>query len=140
MVSVGVLTTAVLAAAGAGAAGAVVHAASPSGLSDSDCATVNSVEFKGNDNGYYGKTALNASKAIGVAARDVEDKSLKDAMTTLAKIWGVVGRQRSVIAAAKRTAKFGDSYGRALTVFTTARLGCAGLGTTATTEPEDEDQ
>src|SRR5262245_8718634 len=55
--------------------------------SQSDCDTITNIQVKGSANGYYGKTALNASKAYATAAQDIEDDELKAAMLTLSKTW-----------------------------------------------------
>jgi len=131
--------------AGALLGGAWAHAAvakDENKYSQSDCETITNIEVKGSENGYFGKTALNASKAYSTAAQDIEDNELKAAMLTLAKVWGKAGKQ-NVISASKTLAKAGKPYNDALTVFTKAQAICVtesfdSDSTSSTTDPDDE--
>jgi hypothetical protein len=111
--------------------------------SQSDCETITSIEVKGSENGYFGKTALNASKAYATAAQDIEDNALKASMLTLSRVWGKAGKQ-NVISASKTLAKAGKPYNDALTVFTKAQATCvtesfdSDSSSSSTTEPDDE--
>jgi hypothetical protein len=94
--------------------------------SQNDCETIQNINVEDASNGgYWGKTALNASKAFKDAAADIEDTTLKRSMKTLAGIWKVVAKEKNVIAAARITAKKGHAYGDALSVYTKAAVTCA---------------
>ena len=130
----------------ASAASAAVRApkAEPT-YSDSDCETIQNIQVDDSSGGYWGKTAINASKEFKGAAQDIDSKKLKKAMTTLAGVWKTVGRETSVIAAAKVTAKIGNKYGNALGTFTKAVVACASQSVSdafdepTTTEPLADD-
>ena len=44
--------------------------------SESDCEIMQNLKVEGDQSGYYGKTALNASKVYGDAAEELEDEDL----------------------------------------------------------------
>ena len=110
--------------------------------SQNDCEIIANIEVKGSENGYYGKTALNAAKAYGDAAQDIEDDELKAAMLTLSKTWAKAGKLNA-IAAGKVLAKAGKPYNRALEVYLKAQATCAtesfdsNDNSTSTTEADD---
>jgi hypothetical protein len=125
--------------------GTWVHAAGAKAepkYSRNDCETISNIEVKGSENGYYGKTALNASKAYADAAQDIEDGELKAGMTTLSKTWAKAGKLNA-IAASKVLVKAGKKYNGALEVFLKALTTCstesfdADDDSTSTTEPDD---
>jgi hypothetical protein len=113
--------------------------------SESDCETIQNIEVEDASGGYWGETARNASTAFKGAAKDIENKELRKAMTTLAGVWRTVGRTNSVVAAARLTAKSGKKYGKALGTYTKAAVTCATQSfessdeETTTTEPLADD-
>ena len=112
-------------------AGAWVSAAGAGGdpeYSDADCETLSSIEVKGNDSGYYGATARNASKAFKNASADFDDEDLKYAASTLSRTWGKAGRAKGAIGAAKVLGKAGKPYYDALEVYTKALIVCSTQG------------
>jgi hypothetical protein len=117
-------------------------AASTKEYSDSDCEVVQSVDIDSSSgSGYYGATARKASAAFGDAAGDIEDGTLKSALQTLSRVFGAVGRERTVIGASKRLAKAPKSYPKALETWVGAVSSCQGKvlhSTTSTTEADDE--
>ena len=131
---------AVMVVAGALFAGGLVATAGVAGaagttFSDEDCEVLNSIEVSGSENGYYGKTAANASRAFADAADDIEDEDLADAMTTLSSVWKKASRGNA-IAAARAIGKAGRKYTNALEVYTKALITCS---TQDLTSHEDED-
>jgi hypothetical protein len=123
-------------------AGAWVSVAAAGGepeYSDADCETLSSIEVKGNDSGYYGATARNASKAFKSAAADFEDEDLKDAASTLSKTWGKAGKAKGAIGAAKVLGKAGKPYYDALEVYTKALIVCSTQGLGLDSDDSDDD-
>ena len=132
--------------AGALLGGAWVHGAvarDEPKYSQSDCDTITNIQVKGSANGYYGKTALNASKAYATAAQDIEDDELKAAMLTLSKTWAKASKG-NVITAGKTIVKAGKPYTDALTVYSKAQATCVtesfdtDRSSTSTTESDDD--
>jgi hypothetical protein len=134
--------------AGALVAGAWVNVAAAGRepkYSDADCEIVSNIEVSGDQSGYYGKTARNASQAFSAAADDIEDDDLAAAMNTLAKVWRKASKGNA-IAAARSIGKAGKSYTDALEVYTKALVVCSQRdlsssdddSTSSTTEPDDE--
>jgi hypothetical protein len=142
-VSVAALLIAGVWVTAAGAVRNVEPKAPPTAVySDSDCETIQNIEVEDASGGYWGETARNASTAFKGAAQDIENKKLKQAMTTLASVWRTVGKVKSVVAAAAVTRKVGKKYGQALGTYTKATVACASQSvsdafdeSTTTTEP-----
>ena len=134
MAGVSVLSGALLLGAWGGIAGAASGAANLPTYTDEDCATLLDIQVDDASNGYFGETALNASEAFSDASGDIESKSLRKSMRTLASVWKIVGEKKSAIAAAKATARVGNRYGKALGVYTKAIVTCSNQSLTATTE------
>jgi hypothetical protein len=114
-------------------------------FSASDCETIQNIEVEDASGGYWGETAVNASTAFKGAAKDIENKELRNAMKTLASVWRTVGKADSVIAAAKITTK-AKKYGKALGTYTKAQITCSTQdlneafdNATTTTEPLADD-
>jgi hypothetical protein len=134
--------------AGALVAGAWVNVAAAGRqpeYSDSDCEIVSNIEVEGDQSGYYGKTARNASEAFSAAADDIEDEDLAGAMDTLAKVWRKASKGNA-IKAARAIGKAGRSYTDALEVYTKALVVCSQRdlsssdddSTTSSTDPDNE--
>src|SRR4029078_11812852 len=74
-----------------GARGGIAGAASTDlpTYSDEDCATLLDIQVDDASNGYFGETALNASEAFSDASADIESKTLRKSMRTLASVWKI---------------------------------------------------
>jgi hypothetical protein len=131
---------AVMVVAGALFAGGLVATAGVAGAggttySDEDCEVLNNIEVESAENGYYGRTAANASRAFADAADDIEDEDLADAMTTLSSVWKKASKGNA-IAAARAIGRAGRKYSNALEVYTKALITCS---TQSLDFAEDED-
>ena len=134
---------AVMVVAGALFAGGLVAMAGVAGAagttySDDDCEVLNNIEVSGSENGYYGKTAANASKAFADAADEIEDEDLAGAMNTLAGVWKKASRGNAILAA-KAIGKAGRRYTNALEVYTKALVICSTQDLTSNADEDSED-
>ena len=140
LVSMAVVAGMLLAFGLVGTAGATVAAGTT--YSDEDCEVMSNIEVSGSENGYYGKTARNASDAFAAAADDIEDEDLSAAMTTLAGVWKKASRGNA-LAAARAIGKAGRRYTNALEVYTKALVSCStqdlGLDEDEDEDSEDDD-
>jgi hypothetical protein len=125
-----------------GVSAGVASAGSDAEYSESDCEIMSNLQVEGDQSGYYGKTALAASKVFGDAADELEDEDLAGAMTTLSKTWGKAGRAKGAIGAAKVLGRSGKKYYDALELYTKALVTCSlqpfDDDTTSTTDSDDD--